>query len=122
MATRRAGSRKFLIRGYGFMLVVPLTPCGQGIETPLMENQGVTSLKVSGTFLFFCPARSAGTSAWMGRRGSVGAARNVRANGSRITHASHRRGTTVAMVAVDAVVKRRAPAMGYVLFEYHIHR
>jgi hypothetical protein len=32
------------------MTVVPNSPCGQGIETPLMENQGVTSLKVSGTF------------------------------------------------------------------------
>ena len=51
-ATRRAGSRKSLTRGYGFMLFVPRTLCGRGIETPLMENQGVTSLKVSGTF--FC--------------------------------------------------------------------
>ena len=32
------------------MVFVPLTPCGPGIETPLMENQGVTPLKVSGTF------------------------------------------------------------------------
>lgn len=32
-------------------MVGPLTPCGRGIETPLLENQGVVSLEVSGTFL-----------------------------------------------------------------------
>ena len=52
-ATRGAGSRKSLTKGYGFMLVVPRTPCGRRIETLLMENQGVTSLKVSGTVFRF---------------------------------------------------------------------
>jgi hypothetical protein len=33
------------------MVFVPRTPCGRGIEIPLRENQGVTSLEVSGTFL-----------------------------------------------------------------------
>ena len=33
------------------MAVVPCTHCGRGIENRLMENQVVTSLKVSGTFL-----------------------------------------------------------------------
>jgi hypothetical protein len=40
MATRSAGFRKSFTRGYGFRVFVPRTPCGRGIETPLMENQG----------------------------------------------------------------------------------
>ena len=32
-------------------MVVPLTPCGRGIEIRLLEYQVVTSLKVPGTFL-----------------------------------------------------------------------
>ena len=36
--------------GYGFMVFVPLTFRCREIETPLMENQVVSSLKVSGTF------------------------------------------------------------------------
>ena len=51
MATRSAGSRKSLTRGYGYMVVVPRILWCRGIETPLMENQRVTSLKVSGTSL-----------------------------------------------------------------------
>jgi hypothetical protein len=50
-ATRRAGLCESLTRGYGFMVFVPLTPCGRGIETRLLEYQVVTALKVSGTFL-----------------------------------------------------------------------
>ena len=49
MATQGACSRKSLTKEYGFMLFVPRTPRGRGIETPLLVNQGVTSLKVSGT-------------------------------------------------------------------------
>ena len=33
-----ARARKSLTRGYDFMEVAPLTHCGQGIETPLLEN------------------------------------------------------------------------------------
>ena len=44
--------------GYGFMVFAPLTPRCRGIETPLMNNQVVTSRKVSG--IFFLGRLSAG--------------------------------------------------------------
>lgn len=49
-AADRRGSG-FARGGQGFGVVGPLTPSGRGIEIPLLENQEVPLLKVSGTSL-----------------------------------------------------------------------
>ena len=58
--------------GYGFRVFAPLTIRCRGTETPLMENQGVTCLRASGTCSEnsgYCPKYHAPSRAIFMRRG-----------------------------------------------------
>jgi hypothetical protein len=57
--TRNTGRPRSSISGYGFRVFVLLTPRCRRIENPLLGNQAVTALKVSGTILI-SGARGAG--------------------------------------------------------------